>query len=1730
MPRKKAAPQRNEASAADAKRAREEADKAAADAARKRARSEAFTRSVTKVVAPLVPEKHRDDDGVEVARLNGVRARRGDDASTSSPASVPTRLTLEVAGDGSKVPRLAWSFADEEKDGSPSGDEREWRPERDPSFHAASALLFLIERGRFALRLDARDATRCTLAVLVAPDALESPTHPEEFARKGHHGKQRAALAWLAPPRRRTLERYAAGIEDDDDDVDDVGPQLSPLVPASHNLLRDVYEAAKPPRDCPDGCDGCAFTELVPTPRPYQRRAVDWMIRRERGGVPAASKRGDSVEEDDGKTSSSNHPLWSRLGDEVYVNWSTGQLTRDRFDGGVAEPSGGILADEMGLGKTVELLMCVLAHRFEPPAVVKEEKKEEEEEAGTGEKVADADDDEQTEEIVGCVCGNTEDDYEGMWLACDGCRQWSHARCVGYTKADETRHRKKADAAIRASLDARAEWERAAAYAKSLARGGARYVDDDTASDAVKVAARLEEISEKKNADADAAAHAPPFLCGACVARRAGEVVSGPCRATLVVCPAPILPQWRAELRRHAKPGAVRVLVYEGQPRDAGGPNAGKRRTKASFQTDTFQTDKGLSNASDGVVSAADLAAADVVLTTYDVLRGDLHHDPLGDVGSRASRHVKRYSVIPTPLTRLTWWRVVLDEAQMVESSTAAAAAMARMVPAVHRWAVTGTPVSRGLEDLQGLFAFLGGPSPFADAGWWRRTVQTPYEAHHHSAREFLHGSLRRLMWRNARADVADELALPPQGQTVTLLRPSGIEAHWYRQQRKVCEGLARDALRRIKDPRAFKKEREEERRKERMRREGASAAWNGRGHRLGRGELDELADLIDDGEDEAFEEVEEEEIVDLTANDDDEDRYLTAEESRKVLQPLLRLRQACNHPQAGTHGVRSLAKGNGGGVIGAGGIHSGVIMTMPQIHAVLIDRQRTEAEEAQRLVAFTLNASAGVAMCRGDYPAAVGHYREVLRLELAGAEDGLNLRLDSLQRLHALHNLRAALEAAGPDAPVARTLRDDSLDDDAETERRKYVAQRAGGAHAAAADLRKVSESVKKNARICGASGAGPAGAAWWSALIDSHSRSADGGRSTLDRLVDNQLSGRWQGREIAFTDLAGLRFALETALDELGRRREEFLDRLEHLAKVTADADPVDVEAAGKCVLCVAKTTMHDDDDGVVFAGRQRAKPASNRERNLRDIDARSGGGRTLCQHCAASPLFKRYEDVLFGHLGMDAGMTAGGRGRIAQADVGDGRSAPSSAEVALKFLATRVPKQGFGAVAAKESSLAHLEMMEDMRREFTRAMILVKHQREEMYARDELAMATTRIRVRASHEVALGGLPDPVPEHLRASVVHEWELDDMEEAYVADRAAYEDDLRKAKSQVRFLERLKDDEEREKGGGDSGPFECPVCVEEVDSSAAAAELAVLPCGHRLCVRCTDVLVSRAPPPAHPRAPRCFKCPTCRVRTAADEVNYVAKGSSRVKCVRWPAAGAGDAADMDASLGTEREQLQHEAALVVKGSWGTKVEAVVRRVMYLLDPDRPGGHRDAKCLVFSEWEDALRVVAAALKANDVPAAHTLGGGRKLRDAIDAFKGVAPPPVGEPSPKALLMPLRRGANGLNLTEAQHVILLEPVLDPGAEAQAMKRVDRIGQTMPTCVHRFLLQDTVEENVQELSRRRREAAPGEAEDVGRARSGSGLRISEVEVLIPRRVVGAGAGSADASPGTETNVLTD
>lgn len=66
----------------------------------------------------------------------------------------------------------------------------------------------------------------------------------------------------------------------------------------------------------------------------------------------------------------------------------------------------------------------------------------------------------------------------------------------------------------------------------------------------------------------------------------------------------------------------------------------------------------------------------------------------------------------------------------------------------------------------------------------------------------------------------------------------------------------------------------------------------------------------------------------------------------------------------------------------------------------------------------------------------------------------------------------------------------------------------------------------------------------------------------------------------------------------------------------------------------------------------------------------------------------------------------------------------------------------------------------------------------------------------------------------------------------------------------------------------------------------------------------------------------------------------------------------------------------------------------------------------------------------------------------------------------------LFLAIKKGGDGLNLTEANHVFLLEPALAPGVEAQAVSRIHRMGQRRPTFVHRYIMANTVEEVAEKL----------------------------------------------------------
>lgn len=275
-----------------------------------------------------------------------------------------------------------------------------------------------------------------------------------------------------------------------------------------------------------------------------------------------------------------------------------------------------------------------------------------------------------------------------------------------------------------------------------------------------------------------------------------------------------------------------------------------------------------------------------------------------------------------------------------------------------------------------------------------------------------------------------------------------------------------------------------------------------------------------------------------------------------------------------------------------------------------------------------------------------------------------------------------------------------------------------------------------------------------------------------------------------------------------------------------------------------------------------------------------------------------------------------------------------------------------------------------------------------------------------------------------------------------------------------------------------------------------------MLSCAHRLCCRCSLALQERLPA-GLPQPSRRLECPVCRTRTRVSELVYV---DARLASPSSKGVLAGR------SLGEED--------IVVHGSYGTKLEAVVRRLLWLTRSDAT-----SRVLVFSTWKDLLELLSHALAANGLPHLYPRSA-KKFEAAVAEFrtghaaavaaagqagssKAAQKGGSGAPSkhPQVLLLLIKQGANGLNLTEAQHVVLCEPLLDPAVEAQAVGRVDRIGQQRATHVHRFVVERTIEENVHRLCQQRAAAMDLSAASVkrGSSKEQGALTVRDVALLL-------------------------
>ena len=504
-----------------------------------------------------------------------------------------------------------------------------------------------------------------------------------------------------------------------------------------------------------------------------------------------------------------------------------------------------------------------------------------------------------------CVCQGQPSDFDGSWVSCDVCGRWVHACCAGFGSA----------------------------------------------------------------AEAEAARE---YRCLVCACRE-GERQPRACGATLLVCPTAILGQWHDEVDKHVHGGSLRIVKYSGL-REALHEGWKRPGRLASLHP-------------------AHLGACDLVLTTFETLRAELDHAPDeaaqevagrqmrsrpsgggagggsgscgdGDVhvlhprGRGTANDVRR---TVSPLLSLTWWRLVLDEAQMVESGTAKAAAMARRLRATHRWAVSGTPMGRGrLGDLQGLMAFLR-LAPWDERAWWSHAIELPLgggngggsaagadaataraAAAAHAAdggcggpegrlplgtsAEEAEGRLMALlhsvMWRNSKEAVEAQLEIPPIRERMHTLTLSSIERHFYGKQHRECLASAQKALA-LRDTQANLK--------------------------VGTVKAGHVAAAAE--------------------------RALTV----LSIQGVLRLRQACCHPQLGAFGI----KGRRGG---SGQQHLGLAnpLSMRAILAKLIEDERSQCEEQQRKILFNLSALGSMQAMKGRYAHAAAAYAEGLTLACA--------------------------------------------------------------------------------------------------------------------------------------------------------------------------------------------------------------------------------------------------------------------------------------------------------------------------------------------------------------------------------------------------------------------------------------------------------------------------------------------------------------------------------------------------------------------------------------------------------------------------------------------------------------------------------------------------------------------------------------------------------------------------
>lgn len=157
-----------------------------------------------------------------------------------------------------------------------------------------------------------------------------------------------------------------------------------------------------------------------------------------------------------------------------------------------------------------------------------------------------------------------------------------------------------------------------------------------------------------------------------------------------------------------------------------------------------------------------------------------------------------------------------------------------------------------------------------------------------------------------------------------------------------------------------------------------------------------------------------------------------------------------------------------------------------------------------------------------------------------------------------------------------------------------------------------------------------------------------------------------------------------------------------------------------------------------------------------------------------------------------------------------------------------------------------------------------------------------------------------------------------------------------------------------------------------------------------------------------------------------------------------------------------------------------------------LIDELLEGNH---KILIFSQFTSMLKIIAKLLEKKKILYSY-LDGQVKVANREGVIENFT-----SGKTDIFLISLKAGGTGLNLTEADTVIHVDPWWNPAVEDQATDRAHRIGQKDVVNVYKIITQNTIEEKIYEIQLRKRKLIDSVIETNDVAKSFKNNEIFEV-----------------------------